>query len=72
MRILLIEPYYGGSHKAWADGLWHYSRHHIDLLTLPAQFWKWRMQGGAITLARHDWSALIEHYDDTLAVLAKA
>jgi len=52
MRILLIEPYYGGSHKTWADELQRFSRHSIDLLTLPAQFWKWRMQGGAITLAR--------------------
>jgi glycosyltransferase involved in cell wall biosynthesis len=23
----------------------------VDLLTLPARFWKWRMQGGAVTLA---------------------
>lgn len=52
MRVLIIEPYYGGSHKAWTDGYHRNSRHTVDLLTLPAQFWKWRMQGGAITLAR--------------------
>ncbi len=52
MRVLLVEPYYGGSHKAWADGYRRFSRHTVDLLTLPAQFWKWRMQGGAVTLAR--------------------
>jgi glycosyltransferase involved in cell wall biosynthesis len=52
VKILLIEPYYGGSHRAWADGYCHHSRHEITLLTLPAQFWKWRMQGGAVTLAR--------------------
>jgi len=52
MRVLLIEPYYGGSHRAWADQYQQHSKHHIDLLTLPDQFWKWRMQGGAVTLAR--------------------
>ena len=52
MRIALLESYYGGSHKAWADGFRRFSRHEIDLLTLPAQFWKWRMQGAAITFAR--------------------
>ena len=52
MKILLIEPYYGGSHRAWADGYKRSSDHDITLLTMPAQFWKWRMQGAAVTLAR--------------------
>jgi glycosyltransferase involved in cell wall biosynthesis len=51
MKILLLEPYYGGSHRAWADGCVAHSRHDVTLLTLPARFWKWRMQGGALTLA---------------------
>ena len=52
MHIALLESYYGGSHKAWADGYQRHSRHDIELLTLPAQFWKWRMQGAAISFAR--------------------
>ena len=52
MRLLLVEPYYGGSHQAWVDGYVRYSQHDIKLFTLPAQFWKWRMQGGALTMAR--------------------
>jgi glycosyltransferase involved in cell wall biosynthesis len=52
MKIWLIEPYYTGSHRAWADGYQTQSRHSVRLLTLPGRFWKWRMQGGAITLAR--------------------
>lgn len=51
-EVLLVEPYFGGSHRAWAEGYRKASSHHIHLLTLPAQFWKWRMQGGAVTLAR--------------------
>ncbi len=52
MRISLLESYYGGSHKSWADGYRQFSRHDIELITMPAQFWKWRMQGAAITFAR--------------------
>jgi glycosyltransferase involved in cell wall biosynthesis len=52
MKILLIEPYFSGSHKQWALDLQKYSRHEIRLLTLPGSFWKWRMHGGAVTLAR--------------------
>jgi len=51
MRILLLAPYCGGSHRAWAEGYVRHSRHDVRLLSLPARFWKWRMQGGAVTLA---------------------
>ncbi len=52
MNVWLVEPYYAGSHRAWADGYQAHSRHTVHLLTLPGRFWKWRMQGGAVTLAR--------------------
>ncbi len=52
MKILLVEPYYTGSHAAWAKGYACHSQHHIDILSLPGRFWKWRMHGGAVTLAR--------------------
>lgn len=52
MRILLISPYHGGSHRAWAEGYSAHSAHQVALLALPARFWKWRMHGGAVTLGR--------------------
>jgi len=52
VKIWLVEPYFTGSHKAWAEGFQAHSRHEVHLLTLPGRFWKWRMQGGAISLAR--------------------
>lgn len=52
MKLLLISPYHSGSHKAWAEGYARYSQHEVRLLTLPGQFWKWRLQGGAVALAR--------------------
>ena len=51
MRIVLIEPYFSGSHKLWASGLKQYSNHKIEIISLPGKNWKWRMRGGAITLA---------------------
>lgn len=51
LRFLFLEPFYGGSHKDFADGLTAHSRHAIDLVTLPDRFWKWRMRGGALYLA---------------------
>jgi glycosyltransferase involved in cell wall biosynthesis len=52
MNVWLLEPYYTGSHQAWAEGVQAHSRHKVRLLTLPGRFWKWRMQGGAVSLAR--------------------
>ena len=52
MNLLLISPYHGGSHQAWAEGYGRFSKHAVDYLTLPARFWKWRMHGAAVTLAR--------------------
>jgi len=52
LKFLFIEPFYGGSHKDFADGLTRYSRFEIDLVTLPARFWKWRMRGAALYFYR--------------------
>ena len=59
MKILALEPWYGGSHKNFLDGLLKHSRHEIHAITLSARFWKWRMQGAAVTMARkaNDWVA---------------
>ncbi|MEM7351680.1 MAG: DUF3524 domain-containing protein [Acidobacteriota bacterium] len=52
MRVLALEPYYGGSHRAFLDAWIAESRHRWTLLTLPPFAWKWRMRHGAITFAR--------------------
>ena len=52
MRILIIEPYFTGSHEAWANGYRQYSKHEVEILSLSGHHWKWRMHGGAVTLAR--------------------
>jgi len=43
-RILLLEPYYGGSHRHFLEGLQQHVPAQYELLTLPARKWKMRMQ----------------------------
>ncbi|MBU5612407.1 tRNA-queuosine alpha-mannosyltransferase domain-containing protein [Geomonas azotofigens] len=51
MHIALVEPYCTGSHAAWATEYAAHSSHQVDLLTLAGRNWKWRMHGGAVSLA---------------------
>lgn len=51
-RVVLIEPFYGGSHKVWVDGWVANTRHQITLVSHPGEFWRWRLRGGAVTLAQ--------------------
>ncbi len=43
-RVLILEPYYGGSHKYFLKGLQKHVNADYHLLTLPARNWKMRMQ----------------------------
>lgn len=52
MNILALEPWYGGSHRNFLDGFAKHSSHTIHRITMAARFWKWRMHGGAVTMAR--------------------
>lgn len=51
VRLLVLEPYFGGSHRAVLECLLPGLGFEHDLLTLPARKWKWRMRGAAITFA---------------------
>lgn len=66
VRILALEPYYGGSHRSMLDGLVRHSRHDFEVLTMPARKWKWRMRGAAIELAERA-AALGRRFDVLLA-----
>ncbi len=43
-RILLLEPYFGGSHQQFLEGLQKYVPAQYRLFTLPARNWQMRMQ----------------------------
>ncbi|HKL89165.1 MAG TPA: DUF3524 domain-containing protein [Salinibacter sp.] len=52
MNVLALEPWYSGSHKRFLDGLIEHSAHDIQSVTMPGRFWRWRMEGGGVTLAK--------------------
>ncbi len=52
IKVLIVEPFFIGSHKNWALNLQEQSNCDVKILSLPGRHWKWRMHGGAVTLAR--------------------
>ena len=44
MRVLIAEPYYGGSHKHFLIGLQKHVTADYVVFSLPARKWKMRMQ----------------------------
>ena len=52
-ELLFVEPFYGGSHRTFADtlieGIGGGAR--WSLVTLPDRHWKWRMRGSALAVA---------------------
>jgi len=50
-HILLLEPYHGGSHRAFLEGLQKHLPFRFTLVSLPARKWKMRMQLAAPWMA---------------------
>jgi len=54
-RWIVLEPFYGGSHRHLVDGLAERLSAEepveLELWTLPPRAWKWRMHGAAVTFA---------------------
>ncbi len=65
MKFLFLEPFFGGSHRDFLEGLVAESRHDVDMLTMPARFWKWRMRGAALFFLKKIDS--LEKYDGIIA-----
>ncbi len=66
MKILALEPWFGGSHRNFLNGLVQHSEHEYHTITMAARFWKWRMQGGAVTTARKALQAVEEGFQPDL------
>lgn len=51
-RILALNPWHGGSHRAFLEGWIGHSRHEFTVMSLPACKWKWRMRHSAVTFSQ--------------------
>jgi glycosyltransferase involved in cell wall biosynthesis len=65
MKVLFLEPFFGGSHQDFATGFAQHSRHEVTLLTLPPVFWKWRMRAASLTFLQK--IKHLESYDRVFA-----
>lgn len=69
-RVLLVEPYLGGSHRAWAEGYRRHSAHDVSLVSHEGQFWRWRMRASALTLAEEVDAHIADHGPPDLMVVS--
>ena len=51
LNVLAIEPFYGGSHRAYLEGVVGQSRHRWSMLTGTPVHWKWRMRSSPLELS---------------------
>ena len=51
LRVLSLQPFYGGSHQQFNDDWASHSRFDWTTLTLPARHWKWRMRHAGLHFA---------------------
>jgi glycosyltransferase involved in cell wall biosynthesis len=66
MKILAVEPYYGLSHRSFLEGYKKFSRHEVEIWSLPPRKWKWRMRGSAYHFAQESWRLYPEGGPDAL------
>jgi len=45
--ILFFEPWYGGSHRAFAESWVRSSRNRVEVMSLAPRHWKWRQEASA-------------------------
>ncbi len=63
MKILALNPFHGGSHRAFLDGWMRHSTHEFHVLSLPARKWKWRMRHAPVEFARQLEGVCLREFD---------
>mgnify|MGYP000518502886 CR=1 FL=1 len=69
-RVILAEPWFGGSHRAWAEGLAIHSSHDIAVVGLEPTLWRWRLRAGAAPLADAIASEIVERGEPDLLLVS--
>ena len=52
MKVLALQPFFGGSHQQFHEGWVKHSGHDWTTIALPDRHWKWRMRHSAIHFAQ--------------------
>ena len=52
LNVLAVEPFFGGSHRAFLEGVTRHSRHRWTLLTGKPVHWKWRFRSSPLEFAK--------------------
>lgn len=52
LKVLALNPFHGGSHKAFLNSWVKHSSHDFTLLTLPGTQWRWRLHFAAVDFSR--------------------
>lgn len=52
LHVVVVDGWLSGSHQAWAEGWAQRSNHRVTVLGMHGAHWRWRLQGGAVTLAQ--------------------
>lgn len=63
LKIAILNPFHGGSHKQWAENMKTNSFHDIEIYSMPAVYWKWRMHSAVIHFAESLKKNNYPHYD---------
>ena len=66
LNICIIEPFFSGSHKQWCEEYQKHTKHNIEILSLKGVYWKWRMHGGALTLAKKFNNLYLDKFPDLI------
>ncbi len=60
-HVLLVEPWFSGSHRRWAEGYQHASAHDVSIVSLSEGPWRWRLRAGAVPLSADIGRHVAEH-----------
>ncbi len=60
-RVLLVEPWFSGSHRRWANGYQRTSQHDVSIVSLSEGPWRWRLRAGALPLSADIGRYVSEH-----------
>lgn len=69
-HVLLVEPWFSGSHRRWAKGYQRSSSHKVSIVSLSEGPWRWRLRAGALPLSADIGRHVSEHGQPDLLLVS--